>query len=191
MTIQCTACKLSKSRREALESLLASGMSIHEISRRSGLSKSALSNHFRHSVEREQMREAAAKEQAAKEAAMALGNKPAGSSPSRDRILERVERLWGESIAGLEDSKAPVTINRPDGSSMKVPGDLRARAGFIRSAKDVLQLSAQLSGELSPTINADVVFVCSSIEVNTEKPSSASDDAGDDVIDIGYTREID
>jgi hypothetical protein len=110
-------------------------------------------------------------------------------SSERAQILERVEKLWGESIAGLEDSKAPVTINRPDGSSMKVPGDLRARAGFIRSAKDVLQLSAQLSGELQPMINADVVLVCDLVTVTRDHAMRL--DAEEDAIDIGYTREID
>jgi hypothetical protein len=57
--------------------------------------------------------------------------------------------LWTESLDGLEASKEPVTIKKPDGSEVEIPaGNLRARAGFLREARQVLELQGAATGDL-------------------------------------------
>jgi hypothetical protein len=77
---------------------------------------------------------------------------------TRTQLLRRLELLWDEALDGLEASKEPVQVQKPDGSMVELPGDLRARAAFIREARSVVGLSAEISGELAgPSIFVQVV----------------------------------
>jgi hypothetical protein len=67
---------------------------------------------------------------------------------SKAQLLERIELLWTESLEGLEVSKERIRINKPDGSSVEIPGDLRARAGFVLEARSVLELQGEATGHL-------------------------------------------
>ena len=211
MILRCSICKLNPTRRAVVESALAGGVALAEISRRSGLSKSALSRHSRHGAaptgQTAAAKESISSEPPAKEATgiavrpqvippasssdpQALAARRTDVSPSRAQLLERVEMLWDETLDGLEAAKQPITVQRPDGTSMELPGDLRARAGFIRTARDVLHLGAELSGELAQpaTINGDIFLVCDSLAVHQQDPAMRPD-AVDDAIDISYTHE--
>lgn len=64
--------------------------------------------------------------------------------------LDRAELLFREALAGLEDTKRPITLTKPEGSEIELPGDLRSRAGFIRAARDVLDQLARLRGLFEP-----------------------------------------
>jgi hypothetical protein len=60
-------------------------------------------------------------------------------------------------MSGLEASKEAVQIEKPDGSIVEIR-DLRARASFIREARSVVGLSAEIGGELAgPNINIQMV----------------------------------
>jgi hypothetical protein len=96
--------------------------------------------------------------------------------------------LWDEALDGLEAAKQPITVQRPDGASMELPGDLRARAGFIRTARDVLQLGVELSGELGQpaTINADILLVCDFVRSPQPDPAMHPDEVETEAIDISF-----
>jgi hypothetical protein len=64
----------------------------------------------------------------------------------RQQALERCELLWAESLDGLSAAKEAVTVSRADGSEVKLPGDLRARAAFLREARGVVDLDSRLAG---------------------------------------------
>jgi hypothetical protein len=194
-----------------VEAALEGGTPLGQIATATGLSKSSLSRHGRHSAKRAAdiaaAKESISSQPPAKEATGIAGRPqvipPASSfdpqalaarrtdvSPSRAQLLERVEMLWDESLDGLEAAKQPITVQRPDGASMELPGDLRARAGFIRTARDVLHMSAELSGELAQpaTINGNIFLVCDSLTVHQQDPAMLLD-AVDGAIDISYTHE--
>jgi hypothetical protein len=88
---------------------------------------------------------------------------PRPTELSKAQLLERIELLWTESLEGLEASKEPITITRPNGSSLELPGDLRARAGFVREARSVLELQGEATGHLvkgqtGPTFAIQIVM---------------------------------
>jgi hypothetical protein len=60
--------------------------------------------------------------------------------------LQRIELLWSESIEGLEASKAEIKVHGRDGSEMTIPGDLRARAAFLREGRGILELAGAATG---------------------------------------------
>jgi hypothetical protein len=68
--------------------------------------------------------------------------------PTKANLLDRIEFLWTESLDGLEVSKEPITLIKPDGSTLELPGDLRSRVGFLREARSVLELQGAATGEL-------------------------------------------
>jgi hypothetical protein len=110
--------------------------------------------------------------------------KPEANPPTatRAQLLRRLELLWDEAMSGLEASKEPVQIEKPDGSIVELR-DLRARASFIREARSVVGLTAGVSGELAgPSIFVQVVVP------GIGGPVPAPDDAADmlegPVIDI-------
>jgi hypothetical protein len=73
--------------------------------------------------------------------------KPMGATKAV--LLGRIETLWGEAVDGLKAAKEPVVLTKADGSTVEVPGgDLRARAGFIREARQVLELQGAATGDL-------------------------------------------
>ena len=141
--MRCSICKLPERKRAAVDAALAAGdVSLVAVSISSGLSKSALQRHSKHRAE--------------------PNNRPAVSPPpfviekptsevavpTKESLLERIEFLWAESLDGLELSKEPITLTKADGSTTELPGDLRARASFIREARSVLELQGAATGEL-------------------------------------------
>lgn len=66
---------------------------------------------------------------------------------TKANLLERIEYLWNESLDGLEVSKEPIRITKPDGSTVELRASC-ARVGFIREARSVLELQGAATGEL-------------------------------------------
>jgi len=168
MIIRCSVCRLDPERRRAVEAALTAAVPLGEISRSCGLSKSALSRHSRHSGRPESV--ASNKTPAAivvRTAAPVPASEPAAPAPTKTELLRRVEILWSEALDGLEASKEPIVLSKPDGSKLEISGgDLRARAAFVRAGRDVVQLSAELSGELAgQSIAINNVILVPMIEV--------------------------
>lgn len=141
--MRCSICKLPERKRAAVDAALAAGdVSLVAVSVSSGLSKSALQRHSKHlqAVEKPE----------ADAVSFAHIREPLTPQPvpTKETLLERIEYLWNESLDGLELSKEPITLAKPDGSTIEMPGDLRARAGFIREARSILELQGAASGEL-------------------------------------------
>ena len=109
---------------------------------RLGISKSALQRHSKHL--------AIANKPNAEALPFALMREPLKPQPvpAKEALLERIEYLWKESLDGLEASKKPITMTKPDGSSIELPADLRSRVGFIREARSVLELQGAATGDL-------------------------------------------
>ncbi len=143
MTVRCSICKLPEGKRAAVDAALAAGdVSLAEVSVSSGLSKSALQRHSKHLQAFEQPKVGPLSPAVRREPL-----KPQ-SVPTKETLLERIEYLWAESLDGLELSKEPITLRKSDGSTVELPGVLRAPAGFIREARSILELQGAASGEL-------------------------------------------
>jgi hypothetical protein len=56
--------------------------------------------------------------------------------------------LFAEAMDGLEASKEPVVIQKGDGTPLEVPGDLGARAAFIRAGQGIVDSQVKLHGLL-------------------------------------------
>jgi hypothetical protein len=141
--MRCSICKLPERKRAAVDAALASGdVSLVAVSVSSGLSKSALQRHSKHLQAVEKTEADALSPAAMREP---LEQQPL---PTKESLLDRIEYLWNESLDGLELSKEPITLRKPDGSSVELPGDLRARVGFLREARSVLELQGAATGEL-------------------------------------------
>jgi hypothetical protein len=141
--MRCSICKLPERKRAAVDAALAAGdVSLVAVSVSTGLSKSALQRHSKHRAE--------PNDHPAVSPLPFVTEKPTSeiAVPTKESLLERIEFLWAESIDGLELSKEPITVRKPDGSSVDLPGDLRARVGFIREARSVLELQGAATGEL-------------------------------------------
>jgi len=196
MITKCSVCNLDPSRRAAVESALSGGVSLGDVARFSGLSKSALSRHGRHLGGAAESRPEAKDQVAKKTSAVAV--RPASTAPEVEQVatpavsltkaelLARVELLWNESLNGLEASKEPIMLRKLDGGVLALPGDLRARSGFIRAARDVLHLGAELSGELSSPAglnNTIINLVC--VSAGPERDAVTLDVPAAEVIEIG------
>jgi hypothetical protein len=74
-------------------------------------------------------------------------------------------------MSGLQASKEAIRVEKPDGSTVEVPGDLRSRAAFLREARSILQLEAEVTGELAaaPTFAVQIVMPAATAEP-TEYP---------------------
>jgi hypothetical protein len=166
---RCSVCRLSQARRETVDAALRSEqISLQEISISCGFSKSALHRHRQHlsavatAEPAQNLPAPASRTVAMTEPAASLGAfaaKPEANPPTatRTQLLRRLELLWDEAMSGLEASKEPVQIEKPDGSIVELR-DLRARASFIREARSVVGLTAEISGELAgPSIFVQVV----------------------------------
>lgn len=143
MTLRCSICRLPEQKRAAVDAALAAGdVSLIEVSASSGLSKSSLQRHSKHltGVQKPETPDPLP--------AVIQDLVSEAPAPTKESLLERIELLWNESLDGLAVSKEPVTITKPDGTTLELPGDLRARAGFIREARSVLELQGAASGEL-------------------------------------------
>jgi hypothetical protein len=166
---RCSVCRLPQARREAVDAALRSEqVSLQEISISCGFSKSALHRHRQHlsavatAEPAQNLPVPASRTVAMTEPAASLGTTAAKleanpPTATRTQLLRRLELLWDEALDGLEASKEPVQVQKPDGSIVEIR-DLRARASFIREARSVVGLTAEVSGELAgPNINIQIV----------------------------------
>jgi hypothetical protein len=177
--------------------ILGGDISLHELANSTGLSKSAIHRHKQHLVPaRPVTRQQAAEElppdspsavtvraiqpppsqpiapesrAAEVEVIPAGADRPKGPvTATKARLLARIESLWGECTDGLRAAKEPVVLTKADGSTVEVPGgDLRARAGFIREARNVLELQGAATGDLvkgDPAIVGPVMIVVPAID---------------------------
>jgi transposase-like protein len=171
MMIRCTICKLEAEKRSAIDAALQGGLSLEEISRGCGISKSSLHRHSHHLKPASAVVPTTGEPPAtplaptASPGTVTEPSSPAAQAPTRNQFLERIEFLWGESIEGLNDSKEPIVLHKADGSSIEIKGgDLKARPGFIREARQVLELQGEATGELvrgQPANQfAQIVIVC-------------------------------
>jgi hypothetical protein len=143
MTIRCPICRLDPRKLEAINAALRSGASLEQISERSGLSKSSLHRHSKHipdsGTPEPPKNEILAPPKAAE-------RWPAATRETRP-LLDRVEQLWNEIEECMALAKEPITLRRPDGSTIELPCDVRARASVIREGRGVLDLLGQVTGE--------------------------------------------
>ena len=146
MTGRCSVCQISSEERAAIDAALREGASLQVISNHTGVSKSSLWRHSKH------LEGGKPTLPAQKAVCTVARNENTSVSPSvaLEQALNRNELLWNEALDGLEAAKQPIVVTRPDGSKLEVPGDLRARAGFIRAGRDVLHLDSELRGLLDP-----------------------------------------
>jgi hypothetical protein len=100
-----------------------------------------------------------------------------GQRPTREQLIERIEMLWGEGLDGLESSKEPIHITRPDGSTLELQGDLRARKGFIGELREILRLQGEATGDLvrgqSVEASFSVQIVVPNVQVQREQDDYA------------------
>jgi hypothetical protein len=188
--LRCSICTLPPEKRDAIDEALSSGtITLIEVAASSGISKSALQRHSKH-LDPSAPEEPKAIKQ--KELAPILAPAQVTPAPQPDtagtkvRLLERIEFLWNESLDGLALSKEPITVKKPDGTSLELPGDLRARAGFIREARSVLELQGEVTGDFikgqpfAGNIQVQIVMPASD---NRPQP-----DSGFDFVEIAVAR---
>jgi hypothetical protein len=146
---KCHVCSLPADRRAAVEEAIRASVPLARIAETSGISKSGLSRHGKHLAGHTSHPPTARPTPQP----TALIARPADSSaalgPSKDELLRRIEFLWVESLGGLEASKEPLQIQRRDGSTLTVPGDLRSRVGFLREARGVVELAGTATGHIT------------------------------------------
>ena len=157
--IRCTICRLTDGRRAGVDAALRDGRaSLQEISSSSGLSRSSLHRHRQHidriAASASNIAQPPTESLSVRQEASPIARVPQditaqspAARPSRDtdpaeqqrttkeELLHRLQFLWEESLNGLKSSKEPIHIAKPDGSSVELPGDLRARTGFIREGR--------------------------------------------------------
>ena len=106
-------------------------------------------------------------------------NDGSAQTSTKAELLGRLEYLWHESLDGLDATKEAIRIEKANGSVIELPGDLRARAGFIREGRQVLELVAAANGDLSAGhAEARILIV---LPVMTVRGDKNSDDC---VVDI-------
>lgn len=164
---KCSICTLPSEKLAAVDQSLRDGAPLQAISDRTGVSKSSLWRHSRHIapaagsdpppttaavVRKEKRRPQATPEPTAVVPSARVQPAPAlvDRETALAEALDRAELLFREALAGLEDTKRPIALTKPDGSEIELPGDLRSRAGFIRAARDVLDQLARLRGLFEP-----------------------------------------
>lgn len=179
--IRCKVCQLGSGRREVIDLALRSGQaSLLEISASTGCSKSSLHRHRQHLVgpppggvvrtvhnvpdgittvvtePREALPAIVAEDLPV---APACENVASPRPTTKAELLNRLEFLWRESLDGLEASKQPIRISKPDGSTIEVSGDLRSRPAFIRESRHILELQAAANGDLAAGPTAPILIV--------------------------------
>jgi hypothetical protein len=165
--IRCTICKLETQRREAIDVALQGGVSLIEIATSSGLSKSSLQRHSKHMTTLQKLETPTLSPVVEDPILEPL----ALAALTKESLLSRIEYLWQESLDGLAVSKRPIMMTRSNGSTVEVPGDLRARVGFIREAKSILELRGAATGELvksPPNQVGQVLIVCPAMPAGVE-----------------------
>jgi hypothetical protein len=182
---KCSVCALPTQTLITIDGFLRNGTSLGEVAARCGVTKSSLWRHSQHVAKADgtaTQPKAAPKAKtpvpAVPKTARPVKTPPLASQETsapapvvkgdpldvetrRRQALERCELLFREALDGLEAAKEPITLRKGDGSEVVVPGDLPARAAFVRAAPDVLSLYAELSGVMDsppPTLNSNVVY---------------------------------
>lgn len=151
MTVRCSICRLEASKLAAINALLRSGAPLQAIADLTAFSKSALHRHNAHSRDSLALLDPLAAENGA---LAALREGQSGkNSVGRDfrSYPEDLQAIWEECWEGLADAKSEIVLRKPDGSELTLPGDLRARQGFIREAHRVREALALTLGEVQPT----------------------------------------
>jgi hypothetical protein len=147
MTTRCSICRLDPRKLEAINAALRSGASLEQISERCGLSKSSLHRHSKHIPD-------SGRPEPPKNGILAppkaAERRPAVTREETRPLLERVEQLWNEIEECMALAKEPITLRRPDGSTIELPCDVRARASVIREGRGVLDLLGHVTGEFRP-----------------------------------------
>ena len=191
---KCTICGLPTEKLVVIDRALREQVPLQAIADQIGISKSSLWRHGQH-IERP------AAPQAAKPAAEAVPPvksqvqmtrkqregvtvPDADTELERQRALERSDFLWREFKEGLAVAKERVVLTKPDGSKIEVPGDLRARAAFLRVGRDTLHLDSELKGLLDQQARSVTVNVLHVI-MSPKCPGVYSPEApGEPVIDL-------
>ena len=154
---RCTVCQLAADRLNAIDTALRGGkMSLGEISSKTGLTRSCLHRHRQHLpavqdlpvVRQTSLLSPAAVAETSE--ARPIGNfEMHPQTATKAELLDRLEYLWQESLDGLQATKEPIRVVKPDGSIVEIPGDLRSRPAFIREARSVLEMKATVNGDLT------------------------------------------
>jgi hypothetical protein len=152
---KCSICNFPTKRRAAVDEALRANVSLGKIAEASGASKSALSRHSAHVEGREVASVPQAVEKHPERTTEASVAKSVAVSdrfqgPTKEQLVARIEHLWTESVNGLEAAKQPIKVRRPDGAELELPGDLRARAAFLREGRGVLELAGVATAAWGP-----------------------------------------
>jgi len=188
---KCSICRLEPAKKQAIDAALAAGVSLDELARRSGLGRSSLGRHGQHApgaadkpalVKPENPPERVQVPRGPLTPPLASVAVARTARPSKEQLLERIELLWGESMDGLSASKEPIQITKPDGTQLEIPGDLRARAGFLREARSILALQGEANGDLKgdDSLGTNILIVCAGTG-----PGAVQADDDITTIDIG------
>lgn len=153
----CKVCILDRKHREVIDEALRNAVPLDEIARGCGIGRSSLHRHFhRHmSPDRSAAHPSDVAPVRATErmpAAVAASEPPVAETrkarPTKQQLINRIEMLWGEGLDGLAVSKQPISVIRADGSQFQIPGDLKARKGFLGELRELVRLQGEATGEL-------------------------------------------
>lgn len=153
----CKVCILDRKHREVIDEALRNAVPLDEIARGCGIGRSSLDRHFhRHmSPDRSAAHPSDVAPVRATErmpAAVAASEPPVAETrkarPTKQQLINRIEMLWGEGLDGLAVSKQPISVIRADGSQFQIPGDLKARKGFLGELRELVRLQGEATGEL-------------------------------------------
>lgn len=140
-----------------IDEALRNAVPLDEIARGCGIGRSSLDRHFhRHmSPDRSAAHPSDVAPVRATErmpAAVAASEPPVAETrkarPTKQQLINRIEMLWGEGLDGLAVSKQPISVIRADGSQFQIPGDLKARKGFLGELRELVRLQGEATGEL-------------------------------------------
>ena len=164
MSRPCTVCRLPLDQQRVVDAALKSEASLEQISDATGISRSTLHRHRHHSAHANlggttfgedgsycNDRSLAAPSYSvpkALEQTEVAGLSIQSPIATREQLLEKIEHLFHEAIEGLEATKQPIRLKKPDGSVIELPGDLRVRPGFIREARECLSMLGAATGTL-------------------------------------------
>ncbi len=154
---RCTVCQLQPSRLNAIDAALRAGkLSLGEISSKTGLTRSSLHRHRQHLQPAQELTaardEALTPTPATRDVSAVQPSRniePHPQPATKAELLQRLEYLWQESIDGLQETKKPIQVMKPNGEVVEIAGDLRSRPGFLREARSILELKATVNGDLT------------------------------------------
>jgi hypothetical protein len=150
----CKVCTLDQEHRSAIDEALRSSVPLDEVSRRCGIARSSLHRHLRRHLTTDKNKPTQRSGElitvSEKETATSgtRSSEERVTRPTKGQLLQRIEMLWCEGLDGLATSKEPIYVTRPNGSTLELPGDLRARKGFLGELREILRLQGEATGEL-------------------------------------------